>query len=1020
MTTPAGGAIYARNVAVIQHNEGSVLFTDRRLDEAVHPFDLDAPTRHFVGRSSVFARIDAFAATHPSGYVEVVGEAGLGKTALAAQIAKRRAAIVFLASVSAGTRRPQQFLEHACSELIIRYGLERAALPGILDNNVLLSQLLTEAAARARPVWLVVDGLDEAEPPPLGANPLLLPLVLPDGVFAVVTRRDGELRTSPGTPRLGIRLTRDDREQTDDIEALLRDRAEHDLAVAQAIANARPAISVTEFIASVRQASEGNFMYLSYLLAELAESGLRLHQLPRGLAGYYERFWGGFSATMSSDWDLWANLYGPVLSFLTAAQEPVPVDWLANLVGRQAAEIENRVLLPWSQLLGRDEVAGQVRWRLVHRSFADYLDDRIDMPAAHHAIAQHYMTAADRSVSGCVKAWDAYGLRHGPVHLAEAARRCGGSKRDGLVAALARMVTDDQLLGRQLEVLRDAGPSQRHLTLAHRLLAEGSSSHSDIPLIQVALARLRLRRSLLEPKDVFAAARAGDLAAAERLVDLLAPGLDQEWRRTLLLIIAWAAAEVAPDNARALTDCARPTGPASPSPTPAELILARLAGALPHRELPPAPDARHAAAMVDRLAGAAPNSIRHELVDETGVDLSEGHGPYLVALCGASPSIGDPLLNRYLDVHAAYPYQPYRRRSLWHLLPAILAHPDQQWVRQRLIDVAIAALATIDIEFLHGIELATLAALARAGDRQAEAGLSRRREAAIAAARGLPPEPRRGEGDVWGTHRRRLIAHAEAAARLYPSERLAADIAANAIAITGGFTGFTAPMCLTLAEGVSVAIRSGPPPEDLFERALDAAHNVLDPVFCARTTARVNAMRTRWWPGPQAADLPGVAARLAGYPAAAEFSAVHTVGDQYSRRYREDSGTLPIRAARTPREVAAAYQFPLPDLLAAGQPAAWTGDDPLPPGTLLTIPDPGMPPLIAARIAGAALAAGLRSELNWATAATTIRRVTPVAASEPAAALATTLARLLLATPITDLSILARLKDQIPPSQDLQ
>ena len=422
--------------------------------------------------------------------------------------------------------------------------------------------------------------------------------------------------------------------------------------------------------------------------------------------------------------------------------------------------------------------------------------------------------------------------------------------------------------------------------------------------------------------------------------------------------------------------------------------------------------------MVDRLAGAAPDSIRHELVDETGTDLSEEHGPYLVALCAASPSAGDPLLDRYLGVHATYPYQPYRLRSLWHLLPAILAHPDRQWVRQRLIDVAIAALATADVEFFDSIESAALAALAGAGDRQAETELSRRREAALAAARSLPPEPVRGEGDVWGTHRRRLIAHAEAAARLYPGEQLAADIAAEAVAITGGFTGFTAPVCLTLAEGVSVATHGGPP-EALFERALDAAHNVLDPVFCARTTARVNTMCARWWPGPRPADLPGVAARLADYPAAAEFSAMHTIGDQYSRRSREDAGTLPIRTARTPREVAAAYQIPLPDLLAADPSATWTADDPLPPGTLLSIPDPGMPPLIAARIAGAALAAGIRSELDWATAATTIRRVTLVAAGEPSAALAITLARLLLATQATDLSILARIKDQIPPPAGL-
>ena len=134
---------------------------------------------------------------------------------------------------------------------------------------------------------------------------------------------------------------------------------------------------------------------------------------------------------------------------------------------------------------------------------------------------------------------------------------------------------------------------------------------------------------------------------------------------------------------------------------------------------------------------------------------------------------------------------------------------------------------------------------------------------------------------------------------------------------------------------------------------------------------------------------------------------MHTVGDQYSRRFREGSGSLPARDARTLREIAAAYQSPLSDLFALNpegpsegsslpgvehptdQPATWTADDPQPPGTRVAIPDPGMPPLIAARLAGAALAAGIQSELNWASAATTIRRVTTVAAADPSAALPT-------------------------------
>ena len=489
------------SVAVTWHEESTAVSADRRLEEAILHFDLEALTRDFVGRSSVFARIDAFAATHRCGYVEVVGEAGLGKTALAAQIAKRQAAIVFIASVSSGTREPGQFLEHVCSELIARYRLERATLPGRLDSNVLLSRLLAEAAARAGPVWLVVDGLDEAEPPPSGANPLLLPTILPDGVFAVVTRRDGELHRMPGMPWLGIRLARDDREQARDIETLLRNRVERDPAVARAIADARPAVTVAEFVGSLRQASEGNFMYLTYLLDELAERGvasLRLQQPPQGLGGYYERFWDELSVAVGSGDGLRANLYESVLGFLAAAQEPVPAVWLASLVGRRAADIENRVLRPWSWLLGRDEAAGQVRWRLVHRSFAEYLDGPIDLQAAHLAIARQYVSGSDDSGFRRTETWDAYGLRHGPVHLAEAARRSNGPQRDELVEALARLVTDDRLLVRQLQVLRDPDPSQRHLTIAHRLLAGDASPRRDVPLVEVALAQLRLRRSLLQ------------------------------------------------------------------------------------------------------------------------------------------------------------------------------------------------------------------------------------------------------------------------------------------------------------------------------------------------------------------------------------------------------------------------------------------------------------------------------------------------------------------------------------------
>jgi hypothetical protein len=62
--------------------------------EFVLDFDLNAPADGFVGREAVFTRLDTFAEQNPSGYFEIVGDAGLGKTALA-EIARRRDAVAF-------------------------------------------------------------------------------------------------------------------------------------------------------------------------------------------------------------------------------------------------------------------------------------------------------------------------------------------------------------------------------------------------------------------------------------------------------------------------------------------------------------------------------------------------------------------------------------------------------------------------------------------------------------------------------------------------------------------------------------------------------------------------------------------------------------------------------------------------------------------------------------------------------------------------------------------------------------
>ena len=242
--------------------------------------------------------------------------------------------------------------------------------------------------------------------------------------------------------------------------------------------------------------------------------------------------------------------------------------------------------------------------------------------------------------------------------------------------------------------------------------------------------------------------------------------------------------------------------------------------------------------------------------------LAEQDGPQLVAAAVMAPPVGEPLLRQYLAIHSAYGYREYRQGSLWALLDAIIHHPSGEWVRSWVTALGAAALAPNRGEFAEGLVLAVLAVRARAGDVAARAELDLRRVQALAAVRALRAgETRRGAGDTWGSHKRRLAALAEVFAQL-PGAPAAGttELLTEALGLQYGFAGFHAPACLALAEAIEVA-RADPAWTDAALAAgLESAHNIQDATFCARTTARLNAMRERWW-GLGATPDVGTAAR---------------------------------------------------------------------------------------------------------------------------------------------------------------
>src|SRR5215475_7046477 len=153
-------------------------------------------TQSFVGRDYVLGAIDrtVLDGDFPSGYVVVLGEPGVGKTALLAQLVKNRGYVHHFNVASMGIQSTRAFLENVCAQLIVRYRVDYSALPeGATQDGGFLSQLLSEIGGQPahRPVVIAIDALDEVDDQASspGTNVLLLPPSLPIGVFIVATTR---------------------------------------------------------------------------------------------------------------------------------------------------------------------------------------------------------------------------------------------------------------------------------------------------------------------------------------------------------------------------------------------------------------------------------------------------------------------------------------------------------------------------------------------------------------------------------------------------------------------------------------------------------------------------------------------------------------------------------------------------------------------------------------------------------------------------------------------------------------
>jgi hypothetical protein len=354
-------------------------------------------TDHFLGRDFIFDTIDHFLDdnTFRSGYIIIQGEPGIGKTSILAELVRRHGYVHHFNIIQQNIRTARLFLGNVCAQLVIRYGFELTSLPSeATQNSSFLIDLLAQAAGRPQnqPVIVLIDALDEAGDPslPPGANRLLLPSSLPEKVFFIVTSREAHDLGLDVNSRRDIYLREDDPQNLKDIQHFIQSYL-HEYPEQMHEKLAEWGISDADFITIMIEKSQGNFMYLVYVLRDI-RSGLihsenihSIRSLPQGLRGYYQRHW-----RMMRDLDpqLFTKAYQPVICLLATVREPVSANQLTAWTGLSPMAV-TEVIHTWREFLNQEESAsGEVLYRLYHSSFQDFLRDEVGLTSYHALIAE--------------------------------------------------------------------------------------------------------------------------------------------------------------------------------------------------------------------------------------------------------------------------------------------------------------------------------------------------------------------------------------------------------------------------------------------------------------------------------------------------------------------------------------------------------------------------------------------------------------------------------------------------------
>ncbi|MEH1827756.1 MAG: ATP-binding protein [Nostoc sp.] len=352
---------------------------------------INAKNQNFVGREFVFSAINNFLNQSDRGYFTIIGDPGIGKSAILAHYVSQNPGVVYYNVEITGKNRADEFLTTICTQLIEiaqhqgSKNLTPNSLDVITENSGFLSFLLQEISNRLHPeqhLIITIDGSDriDVNNQPRGSNIFYLPRYLPEKVYFILTRRPF-LANQSGllieTPSQSLDLSVYSKQNRADIQEYIKTYLNESSHSVDASADSRRVRSVSEeknpgdvspkMTELGFDDNETNFMYVREILAAINRD-----IYPPNLQLYYQNHLDKINLATSQQQPMALQ----VLNILVQEQS-ISIEAIAETLDTDEYEIKV-ILDKWREFLHLESIAAQIHYSIYHTNFCDWLKQQIE------------------------------------------------------------------------------------------------------------------------------------------------------------------------------------------------------------------------------------------------------------------------------------------------------------------------------------------------------------------------------------------------------------------------------------------------------------------------------------------------------------------------------------------------------------------------------------------------------------------------------------------------------------------